>query len=90
MIKLFSQPSRNGMNGFHFMASNCHDAVLRLVSKCIFRLSSEMDRSDNMASQDSSASTTIEKATNALTSQANDKQNIFHFAIESIKDGESE
>ena len=86
MLFLFTRQSANGMNGYHFLAQNCHFKPLKFIVKSVLKLptdlSSEMDRSEgHMASQDSNSSTTLEKATNALTLTNNEKRNIFHFAL---------
>ena len=74
------------MNGYHFLAQNCHYKPLKFIVRSVLKLptdlSAEMDRSEgHMASQDSNSSTTLEKATNALTLTNNEKRNIFHFAL---------
>ena len=72
MLFLFTRQSANGMNGYHFLAQNCHLKPLRFIIKSVLKLptevAAEMDRSEgHMASQDSNSSTTLEKVTSALT-----------------------
>ena len=73
------------MNGFHFIAQNCHIPLLRFLIKQITKLPREVQKSqqdsDQMNSQDSDPTFNVEKMTQALKVTGVDKNNILHFAL---------
>ena len=45
LLLLFCKQSHNGMNGFHFLAQNCHYLTLNFVAKLVKKLPSESQMS---------------------------------------------